>query len=459
MATTGFWPVKGSLKSVIQYADNPDKTTNRKFLDRDLADALQYVENDAKTDQKLFVSAINCDPETAYEDMTATKARFGKHGGNVAYHGYQSFRPGEVTPEECHRIGIRTAREMWGDQYEIVVTTHLNTDSLHNHFIINSVSFKTGRKYENHIRDHIRLREISDHICREHALSVLEGASFYGGEKGAYWARKNGQPTHRDILKADVEYALEYSDTWRRFWDHLRTKGYEIDYERRSLRAPSWGRAVRLDRLGYPDDVIEARLKPHRENIRFFHISNAHLPYRPKRFPLLELEYEIAHTMHPAHSAGEVWVSLLFFLITRVAGLTGPEAEQARCRPLSPEMRMEAAKLDRYDQQVRLLAKNEIETDIQLRAFIGETQQQITALEAQRQGVRNKLRRASDPEEREKLKQQSSAITQQLKPLRKDLKTARDIEAQIPAMQQTLETERKMETQALQRERNRSRER
>ena len=196
MATTGFWPVNGSLKAVIQYADNPDKTTSRKYLDRDLADALQYVANDAKTDEKLFVSAINCDPETAYEDMTATKARFGKHGGNVAYHGYQSFRPGEVTPEECHRIGVRTAREMWGDQYEIVVTTHLNTDSLHNHFVVNSVSFKTGRKYENHIRDHIRLREISDHICREHALSVLEGASFYCGEKGAYWARKSGQPTH-----------------------------------------------------------------------------------------------------------------------------------------------------------------------------------------------------------------------------------------------------------------------
>ena len=163
--------------------------------------------------------------------------------------------------------------------------------------------------------------------------------------------------------------------------------------------------------------------------------------------------------MHPAHSAGEVWVSLLFFLITRVAGLTGPEAEQARCRPLSPEMRMEAAKLDRYDQQVRLLAKNKIEMDTQLRAFIGETQERIADLEAQRQGVRNKLRRVYDPETQERLKQQSSALTQQMKPLRKDLKTARDIEAQIPAMQQTLETERKMETLALQRERNRCLER
>ena len=105
------------------------------------------------------------------------------------------------------------------------------------------------------------------------------------------------------------------------------------------------------------------------------------------------------------------------------------------------------------------MAAHHIETDTQLRAFIGETQQHIADLEAQRQSVRNKLRRASDPEEREHLKLQSKALTQQLKPLRKDLKTARDIESQIPAMQQTLETERKMETQALQRERNRSRER
>ena len=69
----------------------------------------------------------------------------------LAYHGYQSFVSGEVSPEEAHAIGMETARRMWGADYEIVVTTHLNTDNLHNHFIINSVSFKTGRKYENHI--------------------------------------------------------------------------------------------------------------------------------------------------------------------------------------------------------------------------------------------------------------------------------------------------------------------
>ena len=126
MATTGFWPVKGSLKDVVKYAENPDKTTNPKYLDDDLAAALKYVSNDDKTDKQLFVGAINCPPVRAYEQMMATKRRYGKMGGNVAYHGYQSFKSGEVTPEEAFEIGMKTARRMWGKDYEIVVTTHLN---------------------------------------------------------------------------------------------------------------------------------------------------------------------------------------------------------------------------------------------------------------------------------------------------------------------------------------------
>ena len=110
--------------------------------------------------------------------MMATKRRYGKTGGNVAYHGYQSFRSGEVTPKEAFEIGLETARRMWGKDYEIVVTTHLNTDNLHNHFVINSVSFNTGLKFENHISDHRRLREISDAVCKEYGKSVIEGSKF-----------------------------------------------------------------------------------------------------------------------------------------------------------------------------------------------------------------------------------------------------------------------------------------
>ena len=100
MATTGFWPVKGRLKDVIDYAENPDKTINRKYLDEDLYRTLKYAANAEKTDQRMYVTALNCPLETACQSMMETKRRFGKLKGNVAYHGYQSFRPGELTPDK-----------------------------------------------------------------------------------------------------------------------------------------------------------------------------------------------------------------------------------------------------------------------------------------------------------------------------------------------------------------------
>ena len=212
MATTGFWPVRGKLKKVLDYADNPDKTTEKKYLDDDLYAALRYTENDDKTDERKYASGVNCSAAFAYQEMVAVKRRFGERGKVIAYHGYQSFRTEEVTPEEAHQIGIETARRMWGKDFQVLVTTHLNTDNLHNHFVINSVSFRDGHKFRNSIEQHCELREISDAICKEHGLSILTNAPFYGGQtKGAYWKEQKGQPTHRQQLKEDIEYCLRYS--------------------------------------------------------------------------------------------------------------------------------------------------------------------------------------------------------------------------------------------------------
>lgn len=95
----------------------------------------------------------------------------------------------------------------------MIVTTHLNTDNLHNHFVVNSVSFKDGLKFKNQIGDHKELRKISDAICKERGLSVLENSDFYGGHKKNYWIHKNGQKTHQDILREDIEYCLTYAST------------------------------------------------------------------------------------------------------------------------------------------------------------------------------------------------------------------------------------------------------
>lgn len=91
MAVTALWAVHGTHRDILDYVMNPEKTENP---DYSLCKVLNYAENDEKTEKKFFVTGINCTPDFAYERMTATKARYGKRGGTVAYHGYQSFKPG-----------------------------------------------------------------------------------------------------------------------------------------------------------------------------------------------------------------------------------------------------------------------------------------------------------------------------------------------------------------------------
>lgn len=451
MATTGFWPVKGQLKEVIDYARNPDKTTEQKYLDDDLYQALRYAENDSKTDRKMYVSAINCPKQRAYESMMATKRRFGKLGGNVAYHGYQSFAEGEVTLEEAHRIGLETAKRMWGEDYEVVVTTHLNTENIHNHFVVNSVSFRTGRKFENHISDHYRLREISDEICREMGKSVLENATFYGGEKGAYWARKNGTLTHREILKRDVEHCLSMSRSPDDLIIRMKALGYEIrngyDGKNISVIAPGWQRAVRLSSIGYTREVLNEYLAENRSDMYFYQWRNAN-PVR-KATPLLylEIEYRKAQRMDGIQLTFAIFIELLRLCTGRVC--------EQKNRPLSPMLREEVRKLDQYIEDYKLLCAENIGTAEELSLFSENLQQKISVLEAQRNSVRNRIRRAS-PDEIPGLKEQAKEITKQITPLRKQLKSAQRIADRMESIRQLLDQELQMEMKERNRIRGRS---
>ncbi len=165
MATTSIWRVRGWLGKVVIYVENPDKTSNPAFVaqkdlsDRQvqgLSDVIDYAANSKKTQAadeqsevlRSFVSGVNCHPNTARDEMIAVKKRFGKEDGTVAYHGYQSFAPGEATPEIAHEIGLNLAQRLWGERYQVLVTTHLDkANHLHNHFVLNTVSFVDRIKY------------------------------------------------------------------------------------------------------------------------------------------------------------------------------------------------------------------------------------------------------------------------------------------------------------------------
>ena len=147
MAVTKIWPIRGWLGQVVIYVENPDKTIQPKSFEKadmdesarqELEDVIDYAMAENKTvanegDQagRCFVSGVNCTATDARNQMLRVKERFGKESGIVAFHGYQSFAPGEVTPEIAHEIGVKLAQKLWGDRYQAIVATHLDKEHIH----------------------------------------------------------------------------------------------------------------------------------------------------------------------------------------------------------------------------------------------------------------------------------------------------------------------------------------
>ncbi len=449
MATTGFWPIHGRLKEVLDYAENPDKTTPQEFLDADLYAAIRYAENDAKTDRTMFVSGINCSKHNAYHEMMAVKQRFGERGTNIAYHGYQSFKEGEVTAEEAHQIGLETARQMWGSRYQVVVTTHLNTDNLHNHFVVNSVSFVDGRKFRNSIGDRLELRKISDAICAERGKSVIQSRRFYGNKK-QYWADKDRNLIHREQLRRDIEKILPGYRDLRDFEYQMKALGYSFprgqDGVHISVLAPGWQRAVRLDSAGYGREALLSRMQQQKQTNEFWYNFRQYQPYRPKRYPLLELEKQFEWRIDHTQDGFEVLLDTMFYVFIALLRLVlDDRGYEQRSQPLSPELRAEWRKIEEYSKQGELLSRYDIHTEQELFAFRDDRNKQLEELAAQRQKIYNKARRAS-PEEKERLNAEARAISSKMKPIREERDRAdRIYNRSIPRIQELLELERNTE--------------
>ena len=204
MAVTSIWSVRGWLGKVVIYIQNPEKTTNPDYVkmpemidneEQSLSDVIAYAVNQEKTADKSdslnidnedipimqrYVSGVNCTPMTARVEMLAVKKRYGKDEGIMAFHGYQSFSPYDnITPDKAHKIGILLAEELWGNRFQVLVATHLDKENhLHNHFVVNSVSFIDGKRYHRTKKDYYNMRTASDKLCRDYNLSVIENTEY-----------------------------------------------------------------------------------------------------------------------------------------------------------------------------------------------------------------------------------------------------------------------------------------
>ncbi|MFQ9132072.1 MAG: relaxase/mobilization nuclease domain-containing protein [Oscillospiraceae bacterium] len=167
--------------------------------------------------------------------MLAVKKRFGKEDGVVAYHGYQSFAPGEATPELAHEIGVKLARKLWGEKYQVLVSTHLDKENhLHSHFVVNTVSFVDGIRYHRTGKDYYEMRTVSDELCREYGLSVVEKPQLGKSKHYGEWrAEQEQRPTWRGLIRSEIDELIRKRQR-KAVYYLLRQKGYAVKFGRTS---------------------------------------------------------------------------------------------------------------------------------------------------------------------------------------------------------------------------------
>ncbi|MBR0457300.1 MAG: relaxase/mobilization nuclease domain-containing protein [Firmicutes bacterium] len=423
MAVTKIWKIKHSFAAPLKYIENEEKTANPKAAEnyQMLDDVIEYAAREDKTEQKFFVSSLNCDREHARDEFLLTKKRFDKEDGIACFHAYQSFAEENLSPEEAHEIGIAFAEEMWGDRFQVVIATHLNTCHVHNHFIVNSVSFLDGKKYHDSRAAYRRMREVSDRLCREHGLSVIEHPEGKGGSYYLNQLERAGMPTRYNVARQAIDEAISRSVNMEEFRHEMKMMGYHYQFSpsRRywTITPAGWDRPIRLYRLGaeYTEERIRQRVYENDISIRERRLAKA--AYYPNRY---NLRRRVDRIM------GRSGLEKLYLRYCYELGYL-PKYNQKPAR-LHPLLREDLLKCEMYSQQARLLCRNGIETEADLLLHMEKIRRRSKEILQQRQDLQRLVRRKTASEdEKTQAKEEIANLSGQLKNLRKEMRLCENI--------------------------------
>ena len=443
MGYTKIFAIRQRLDKTVTYAANEEKTCLDKLVD--------YAADPEKTEMRLYESCINCkNVDNAYEVMVSTKRKWGKEDGVQGYHIIQSFKPGEVTPEQAHTIGMEFAQKLFGDRYEAVVATHLNKHHYHNHIAINSVSFVDGKKYHSNQKSYFQmLRAESDRLCQEHGLSVIKPKAK--GKQYPEWeAEQKGTGTLRSAIREDIDAAIRYSYTMEDFWTLLQKQGYRIKRsERRKyivLLSPGGKRGVRLTSLGkgYGEEEIAARIRRQRDKGP---------PVKPRVEPPRRIRMR-GSTKYIPKKKVKGFMALYFKYLYLLRS-----AQQPRVRRPSYIMREELIRLKRYQQQFRYIQSNHIETAGDLTGRAEQIEQELLRLQNERRPLYG-LRKNGKEEELEEINKKIAQFNAAMKKLRLERNLCKRIQEDIPRVMAAWEKAQAglVQKQQRQQERNKQKE-
>ena len=173
-------------------------------------------------------SGLNCDVDYAKSAFKQTRALYGKEDGIQAHTIIQSFKPGEVTPEQCNQLGLELAEKI-APNHQVAVYTHTDKDHIHNHIVINSINLENGKKYQSNKQQRELIKQENDNVCRSHGLSVPERDTaklrYTQAEKSLI---EKDQFSWKDDLREKIEHAKEHTSDFKSFSEHLEKSGIEF---------------------------------------------------------------------------------------------------------------------------------------------------------------------------------------------------------------------------------------
>ena len=246
------------------------------FHGKHLKRSLDYVMNPEKTQDGRLVGAINCQVDSAFEQMKATKRKFGKVDKRQGYHIILSFKEDEVNPDTAFEITRRFVEEYLGKSYEAVYVVHDNTAHVHSHIVFNSVSFVDGKKYRYEKGDWAKyIQPITNKLCQEYGLSIIDvddGSKEKEHESYKDWSEyREGSFVWADMIKRDLDSCILQAGNYEQFLELLSDKGYEVKQGKYlAVKPQGMTRFRRCKTLGdmYSDEVIRERIE--KEDISFY---------------------------------------------------------------------------------------------------------------------------------------------------------------------------------------------
>ena len=415
MAVTKIWNVKSHLKQLIDYVGNIEKSSEN-FSEDTIKAFIEYGVDVLKTEERLYVSTLQCKLDSASEIMNNLNFASGSMSDTIAYHAVQSFKRGEVTPKVAHEIGVQLARELWGN-FPVIVSTHTNTETVHNHFAFSATSFDRKR-YNDCKTTYRKMREVSDRICREYGLSVIEKPMGKGRHIGEIKAEQEGRATVRGLIRRDMDEAIKHSFTYPQFATTFQALGYTLEWRGKYLRIrpDESTRWFRMDKLGkgYTYEDVQRRLKENGINRSFTPYKSYTKREKPKG--LVALYY------HYCYLLGAL------------------PKEKPNNREAYAVIREDVKRARMYSEEAKLLGKYDIHTAEQLSSFTKNLSGKFVVLAKERAALRNRLRRMHDSVEMQPIKNQISELSRQMAVLRREMRLCEDIALRSGAIEAVVNT-------------------